>query len=790
MQGTPRVQLKVKIAGFIGVLFLGFAAYIGFLYQQLETTFYRQDVLVPTRIYSDLTLLRPPMPRQQVLENLQTLHYSIEKSPTDANRWTFKLREIQYPLNLLPQEHPTAELGEKIIELRFDSNEPGAPLTEITSEGKSFQEIYLEPELVATLSHREEGVEETPEAKGQIRRYLKFEEFPSSVWKAIIAAEDQHFLDHPGLDPRGLARAFWINLKTLSLKQGGSTITQQLVKNLTARKGKNVFKKINELFLALILEARFEKEAILERYLNEVYLGQIGNLEIHGAAEGAKYFFNKSIDQLNTAEIALMAGLIRGPAYYSPYRYMDRASERQRWVLQKMVETGQIAEEEAKAAQQMPIRLAPPPVAANRAPYFTDFVKAELIRLMKDRLSEEEVASAGFRVYTTLNLRLNQMAQSSVEQGIQELNSRFGLSKESRLEGALAAADPSTGAILSLIGGANYKESNYNRILNMKRQVGSTFKPVVYMTAFRLGNDSQGLAYGPGYLMEDAPWTLTYDNGRQSWSPGNYDGEYSGRIPLRKALAHSINVVAAKLANQVGIPEVIQTARALGFTSDLPEVPALSLGVQEASPIEVLRAYSTVANHGVLDDLTVIRAITSQDGTLFAHFEYHPKQKIEASVADLVSDLLQSVFKEGTARSAPALGFDRPAAGKTGTTSDYKDAWFVGFTPEQIVSVVWVGPDKGELHTEETTPGKKPKKQIVKLTGASAALPIWIKFMNKALALTGVVPFPPSSALSEVRINPVNGLRIKPECLPEIGIPERYQSNHLPEFQATCSLPQ
>ncbi|MEK6704851.1 MAG: PBP1A family penicillin-binding protein, partial [Bdellovibrionota bacterium] len=648
--------------------------------------------------------------------------------------------------------------------LRFDGPGGDNLLQSIELNGSEVPDIYLEPELVATLTRSSSD-------KQEIRELVKFKGIPAFTWKAIIAIEDQHFLDHRGLDPRGMARAFLINLKTLSLAQGGSTITQQLVKNLMARRSKNIFRKINEIFLALLLEASFEKEQILERYLNEVYLGQIGNFEVHGVAEGAKHFFNKRLEELNLAEIALLAGLIRGPAYYSPYRYLDRALERQKLVLRKMVETGQIAEEEAKQAMTLPINFAPPQFSANKAPYFTDYVKAELIRHLKERISEQEITQAGFRVYTTLDMNLSQAAQEAIASGVSSLEKKLKIRVPDRLEGALACVDHNNGQIKALIGGRSYAKSTFNRILNMKRQVGSTFKPVVYLAALQKGYDSNDIAFGAGYPVTDAPWTLVFDHGRQKWSPRNYEKEFMGRITLRNALAHSVNTVSARLAHEVGIKKIIETARALGIESDLPEVPSLSLGVAELSPIELLRVYSTLANRGVQDELTVIKGITLDDGTGYARFVYHPKQVIDQAPVDLLTEMMQSVFTYGTAKDAYKMGFERPAAGKTGTTSHHRDSWFAGFTPH-LATVVWVGIDHDQGSNE--TARKEPSKTKLVLTGATSALPIWASFMKEALVGEPPSPFPLSEHLLDVLVDKHSGNIASSDCPSSQTLMEKY----------------
>lgn len=763
---------KSRIFAFVTLGALGalvaFSIYVAVLFQQLRAVFNTPIEFTPTRIYSDLTRLTPPQARNFIESRLTTLGYRPTRL---AQGLEFELHARSYPSILLPEGHPQAQYEARQtphVELIFQSELPDAPLQEVRIEGASVDSLHLEPELIATLSKT--GTDGVSVRDLEIREVLPFDQIPALVWKAIIAVEDQHFLEHRGLDPRGLARAIWINLRTFSLAQGGSTITQQLVKNLQARRTKNIFLKFNELFLALLLEAGFEKEAILERYLNEVYLGQIGRLEIHGVSEAAKHFFAKPIDELNLAEIALLAGLIRGPAYYSPYKHFDRAMERQRWVLSKMVETGQIAEEERKEAESLPIRLAPPQSATNKAPYFTDFVKAELIQKLKDRTGDLEISEMGYQVYTTLDPWAQMLAQRAVAEGVSALEKRFKLPNGQRLEGALASVDHKTGAILSLVGGRNYADSTFNRILNMKRQVGSTFKPFVYLAALRKVTDPSGVPYGPAYPVHDGPWKLTYDRGRQSWEPRNYEKGYLGWTNFQTALAQSVNTVAAQLGMQVGLDHIIETSRALGITSELPAVPSLSLGVAELSPVELLRAYATLANHGVRDELTVIWAITDLDGSLLARYVQQPTQRLEAGPIYILRDLLSRVFTEGTARSAASLGLDRPAAGKTGTTSRYRDAWFAGYTHRRT-TVVWVGMDQD--------PGDAVKTPV-HLTGGGSALPIWVRYQKESLA--GLPPLElnsdtleeEESLTTELVMDRHSGRRARPDCSPSQVVSGRY----------------
>lgn len=758
-----RRKILIALAGILVLLVIAFLVTLQAGFRQLEAAFNQEHEFIPTRLFSDVNRIDPPMSKSKLLKRLKVLGYAAQ--PLEDGALQITLHPFDYPIDaLLPSDDPTRGLAGKTIRFGFDGEKsPSLIKVEAESDGRftAIPGITLEPELIATLSRSD------PEGKREIRRILKFGDIPAPIWQAIISIEDPRFLEHAGLDPRGIARAVWVNLKNARLQQGGSTITAQLVKNLMARRTRNIALKFNELFLSLALELKTSKEAILERYLNEVYLGQVGSYEVHGVAEGARLFYGKDLGELHLGEIALMAGLIRGPGFYSPYRYRERAIERQRLVLRKMVDAGFIAEDEAKEAETLPLRFRPPSSVANKAPYFTDFVKAEMIRQLKDRISETDIAAAGFRVYTTLNPDLAEMAQDAVANGVAALEKKLNLDSstnpEDRIEGAMAVVEHSTGFMRALIGGRNYNESTFNRILNMKRQVGSTFKPFVYLTAFLQGNDPAGLAYSTGYPVEDAPWTLTYDNGRQKWAPRNYDKDYLGWIPLRLALVKSINTVASKLGVQVGIPAVIETARTLGIQSELPDVPSLALGVSELSPVELVTAYSTIANHGVQDELTAIRAITQDDGAVFAKFVFNAKQVFPPAPIDLLIEAMKGVFTEGTATAAASYGFNRPAAGKTGTTSSYRDAWFAGFTPD-LTTVVWVGADQNQSLTEKQMEAgadkngkKKKKKKPIQLTGASGALPIWADFMKRALEDSAPTPFPVSDHLKRIKLDRYTG---------------------------------
>ena len=755
----------MRLAAVILIPFVALGLYLGSLFRQLESSFQKQQQWIPTRLYSDVTRVGPGIPRVNLEERLKALGYSYQ---FQGHELRFTLHPIRYPDSLIPSDHQSWSLAEKQtpLVLEFEGSKPSSELEAIRAADEEVPEIFLEPEFIGAL-------QAGGTTSKQVREWVPLSQIPPQVWQSIVAIEDQHFLEHIGLDWRGLARAMLVNLRQLRFAQGGSTITQQLVKNLMERRDKDVFKKANEVFLSVLLELRFSKQEILERYLNEVYLGQIGPLEIHGVSEGAKYFFGKNLSEISVPEAALMAALIRGPSLYSPYRYRERALERQRLVLKKMNETGYLAQEELAEALRSPIRLAPAQGGVStKAPFFIDYVKAQLHDKLSDRYSDEQLPNLGLRVYTTLDPTMNSAAQRAVAAGVTRLEKDLKIAAKNptqRLEGALAAVDHSTGFIRALVGGRSYADSTFNRILNMKRQVGSTFKPMLFLAAIQNRKDPSGVPFGPGYPVEDAPYTLNYDQGRQSWSPKNYDPEFRGWISLRQAVAHSINTAAARIHHEVGTQAIINTAHGLGVTSELPAVPSLALGVAELSPVELLKVYAAIANHGRADELTVIRAITQDDGAPVARFVSNPKWVADPASIDLLIDLMTSVFSEGTASVSKAWGWSRPSAGKTGTTSQHRDSWFAGFTP-QLTSVVWVGWDQVPPET----------KKLPKLTGAVAALPIWTEFMKSAHAGEPVTPFPISPHLVEVRIDRKTGKRAAPGCSAEQILSERYIQGHEP----------
>jgi penicillin-binding protein 1B len=746
--------LTVSIA--IGLLSI--MSYLSWAYFQMSTLFEQEKQWTPTKIYSELISITLSDNKQTILESLNNLGYAFRENGYEI---TFELPNNDYPIELLPNNHWLTKVdATQNIVLEFDQADQTGSLISIQSNHEEREDLFLKPELIAILSNNQH--------KDRIKTRLSFEDMPAYVWKAIIAIEDQHFLSHPGLDMRGILRAIFVNFKTLSFAQGGSTITQQLIKNLTYRRSKNLLSKAHETVLAILLELKYPKEALLERYLNEVYLGQVGQHEVRGVAQGAEYFFGKTVERLNIAETATIAGLIRGPHYYSPYKYYNRCVERSHLVIQKMLETGQISPEEAKEAFEQPIRLISANNIVSKAPFFTDFIKFELQQLKKTINLEVPIQEAGLKVYTSLNLHLNQIGQRAIQESIEAFTKQYDVKQN--LEAALISIDHQTGFIKTLIGGKDYSKSNFNRILNMKRQIGSTFKPIIYLASILKGRDTQGVPYGPGHPILDEPWQITYDKNKKLWSPKNYSNNFKGLVSFRRALADSLNIPAAKLGMEIGLENIIQTARQLGVRSELLAVPSLTLGVAEMTPLELTTMFANIANRGVVQEPTAIRFITNSHNEMIYQKINTTHQAIDPAAADLIINMLTEVFKTGTAAKANQLGLTRLAAGKTGTTSSYRDAWVVGFTPE-LTTGVWVGFD-------QSLPDK------IKLTGGQSALPLWVKFTNAALAHTPPQLFEMSPFLIDVPINPTTGL--KAACKASQIVIEKYIKGLEPEKES-CS---
>ncbi|HWX41941.1 MAG TPA: PBP1A family penicillin-binding protein [Blastocatellia bacterium] len=606
---------------------------------------------------------------------------------------------------------------------------------------RNFDSILLEPEMMTEVSNE----------KRQKQKVVSFKDLPKDYINATIAIEDRQFFEHSGINVRGIFRALWRDVGEGETREGGSSITQQLVKNFFLTPERTMKRKLQEMMIALVLETKLSKQEIFQLYANEVYMGQSGSYSITGVGEAASAYFNKDVVNLTLPESAFLAGLIRGPSLYSPYRDPDRAKARRNQVLDSMAEAGLIPPDKAEQAKATEFKIQPKRNAMNGgAPYFIDYLQQQLANDFASRDLERQ----SYRVYTTVDMDLQRAADKSVNDTLVELDKIFAKRKKNpipagTLQAALVALNPKTGEILAMVGGRDYGQSQLNRAVDAHRQPGSVFKPIVYATALNTAyEDTPDQAITPASLFMDAPETFTYGYG-QTYSPENFGKVYSNReLTLREGLVHSLNVVTVRVAEKVGYQRVARMAERLGLPKPQP-FPAMALGTAEATPLEVAQAYTAFANAGILATPHPTRRVTNSDGVGITETKPETRQVLRPTISWLMTNIMQDVLDHGTAARARSMGFTATAAGKTGTS---RDGWFAGYTPN-LLCVVWVGfDDNSELGLE----------------GAKSALPIWTSFMKQALALRpdlGGEGFPKAvDGIVSADIDPSSGLLAIDSC--------------------------
>jgi penicillin-binding protein 1A len=656
----------------------------------------------------------------------------------------------------------------------------------------------------------------------QRRTLLAQKDIPKMFVQALVAVEDAKFYEHGGIDIKGIARAAWHDLTTMSFEQGASTLTQQLSRNLFLKPDKTPKRKVEEMLLAMEIEQRYSKEEIIRMYCNQVYMGH-GHYGVEAAAE---FYFGKHAMELDLAESALLAGLIQRPEGLSPFRNADASVRRRAHVLDRMVAAGVVTQDQAEAAKREPLVLSSRRDATDIAPYFVEEVR----RALQAKFGEEGVYQGGLEVRTGIDVAMQRVANRAVEQGLRELDKRqgwrgrvgkveagqqpeawaapswregvqeggtydavvletsrgrakvrvgrlsgaldadsvawtgrkdpaaivrrgdvvrvrvvsakipdhavFALEQEPKVEGALVAIDPQTGAVRALVGGLDFRRSEFDRSMQARRQAGSSFKPFVYAAALQRGMTSSDRVL-------DAPTVFVEPGTLSLYQPENYGTKYYGLLTLREALEKSANISAVKVLDRAGFRRVISLARDLGVTTELQPFPSMALGAFEVSLFEMTSAYGAFANQGVHVAPYLIEAVRSREGALLEEAKPTAREVLTPQIAALMNSLLEGVITDGTGAAAASLG--RPLAGKTGTTDDCTDAWFIGYTPDLVVGV-WVGFDaKKSLGSRET--------------GAQAALPIWMAFMEDTLRDQPATPFPDVPGVVHATVDRATGLR-------------------------------
>lgn len=624
----------------------------------------------------------------------------------------------------------------------------------VTGETQEIAALYsgVPPQPVATVQLQPELFAQYYGDTPILRQVVDLGAVPTHCLNALLATEDAKFLDHPGVSFTGLARAVWTVMRPGRRAQGGSTITQQLVKNYFLTDERTLKRKLTEIPMAFLVERHATKDEILETYINLIYMGQNGPFQVRGFAAASEHYFGRPLSDLNLPQCALLVGVLNNPGLFNPFVKPENAIKRRAIVLDRMLAQNMISEDLATAGKAEALPLKPNRVLTEPAPYFVQSVRRDL----RERGIDD---SEGLRVYTTLNLRAQETAHQAIRSGLDHLETSILKLKKLKeqgknLEAVLLSADPQTGEVQAMVGGRGYVFSQFNRATDSRRQVGSVMKPFVYLTAFEL-QMPDGKPYTPLSPVDDTSVTHRYEG--QTWTPHNYEAVYNGKVPIFYALKESLNAATANLGIGIGLSNIIDTARRLGISSNIDPVPALTLGAFELSPMEVLTAYSAFAHLGQRMPLTLMRRVERPDGSvLFSTSTLQPEQVVASdSVSELVGVMKQTLIS-GTAKAARAAGFLNPAAGKTGTTNDKKDAWFAGFTPYHA-AVVWVGYDDNTPHG---------------LTGGSGAVPIWTDYMKRFAASFPADDFPWPDSVEKVLISPDEQIRF--------GVPASESKNLAP----------
>lgn len=545
------------------------------------------------------------------------------------------------------------------------------------------------------------------------REYVELSQIPNLIKEAFIASEDQNFYRHPGIDPWGIIRAAWQNLISMDIVEGASTITQQLSRNLFLSQQRTWKRKIQEMFLAFSLEKKYTKDEILEAYLNQIYFGH----GAYGIKAAARTYFGKDLEELNLAEIAMLTGVARSPGNFSPYVDLSIAQRQQRRVLRRMQEVGFISREQVEEALATPIVLSGQEKNRSSAPYFVDYIIKEL----QKNYDEETIFGGGLKIYTTIDLDIQKIAEQAL--------------KEAGYQGAILCIEPQTGYIKAMVGGRDYSESKFNRAVQAYRQPGSSFKPIIYSAALDSG-------FTPSTILVDEP--LTFPNG---WKPQNYEKTFNGPMPLREALEKSVNIIGIKLLQETGVDKVISYARKMGIKSDLRRDLSLALGTSEVNLLELTNAYCAFANRGLIPEPIAILRIENFSGEVLYESQRSLRRALSEDTAYIMARLLQGVIERGTAKAAR---IDRPAGGKTGTTEDFIDAWFVGFTPDLVCGIY--------LGNDDRTP-LGPSK-----TGGVIAAPLFAQVMKEAHKDIPIHDFSPPPGIREVKVCMKSGKLASPNC--------------------------
>lgn len=741
-RGFGWMGLLLKLA-LVGLLVLG--GYMIYLDAQVQERFAGKRWTVPARVYArPLELYAGQRLQQQdFVTELQALGY--RRGQVTDRSGVFSVSGNQVELFARGFRFYDGEEPAQRVRVSFSGNQV-ASLSR--AEGGALAVVRLDPLLIGGLypAHQEDRI------------LIRLTDTPSYLIQALTTVEDRDFFDHSGVSLRSIGRAVWVNATSGKLRQGGSTLTQQLVKNFFLTNERSLSRKFNEALMAILLELHYSKEDILEAYLNEVFLGQDGNRAVHGFGLASQYYFSQPLVELDVHQVALLVGMVKGASYYNPRRHPERTLERRNLVLEMLAEQGVISSQQLDVARKQPLGVTAQGSLANTGyPAFMDLVKRQL----REDYREQDLTEEGLRIFTSMDPVLQQKAEQAAAKAFERMKGRSGIDQ---VETALVAVRPGSGEVLAMLGSRQPRFAGFNRALDASRPIGSLIKPAVFLAAL-----AQPQRYSLTSYLQDQGFSVRDGSGR-NWTPQNYDRKEHGTVFLYQALAQSYNLSTARLGMEVGVAEVLTTARKLGASHDWPAYPSMLLGAGSLTPLQVTQMYQTLANSGFHTPLRAIHNVLTAEGEPLGRYPLHVEQRFEAGPIYLVREALRRAMVEGTGRSAyTRVPQGLRLAGKTGTSNDLRDSWFAGFG-EDLLAVVWMGRDDN---------GK------TSLTGATGALQLWAELMRTA-APASLANKRPESVV-EVLVDPERGLRVSEPCAGVVSM--AYIRGSEPPLGTYCGVP-
>ncbi|MGO2169455.1 MAG: penicillin-binding protein 1B [Pseudoalteromonas sp.] len=715
---------KLSLAGIIAM-----ALYLIYLDARITRQFEGNKWQLPAQVYARSMSFSPGqfLSRQEVIWELDRLNYSVVNKISRTGQYEVAKNSIK--IYRRDFEFYDGLEDAHIIELRF----AGQKVATIKDKfGRRLNTARLEPVQIARIGNDSK----------QDREFVPLDKFPPMLRDTLLVVEDQDFYQHHGVSVWSIMRALYSNIKAGRTVQGGSTLTQQLAKNIYLTRERTLSRKINEALIALILDYRYSKDQILEAYLNEVYLGQSYNQGVHGMGLAADFYFSKPVDELEYDQIAMLVAMVKGPSYYNPRRYPERTMERRDLVLRLMAENQLIDTREYRASLKRPIAIAKMKDSLQKSyPGYLELVNRELKKLLPD----QKVLDAGVRVFTYFDLQKQAAMEDSIVKSLPYLERRAATDK---LEAAMISVNVKKGGVSALVAGRDPRYFGYNRVLDTKRNIGSLVKPAVYLTAL------ESPEFNLATQVDDSPVQVTNEQGK-IWQPENFDHQFRGMMPLYKAFSQSINIPAVNTGLDIGVEKVINTLQRLGAKQSIPEYPSILLGAIEMSSFDVAQLYTTLAADGKYRELTAISALTDSVGKVLYKHQVQPQARFDEAAMYMTKYTMKRVTKDGTAKRLNAHFPSIQLAGKTGTSNDLRDSWFAGFD-QNTVTVAWLGRDDNKS---------------TGLTGSVGALEAYIRYL-KPLNPEAIADTRPPS-IRWAFVNEETGLQAPPGCGKVIQLPLR-----------------